>query len=85
MNNNYGKKIGVFFVLILIVGLLSLKLLPKEKEVPPSDMGLRVGAGDDITGVLLHEIIKSYGDKTNKPTKSLEDDMFLHNYTFKDC
>lgn len=86
MDNNYNGKIAIFFVLIILVGLLSLKLLPQEIDVPPSDIGLRLGAGDDITGLLVKEIIKSYADNnTNKPIISSEDDINLHNFTFKDC
>ena len=86
MNNYNNNKILIFFVLIILVGVLSLKFLPQEKNIPPSDTGLRIGAGDDVTGILVEEILKSYGDnKTNKPIISTEDNKLLDNYTFKDC
>lgn len=86
MNNYNNNKILIFFVLIILVGVLSLKFLPQEKNIPPSDTGLRIGAGDDVTGLLVEEIIKFYGDNNvNKPIISSEDDVLLHNYTFKDC
>lgn len=86
MNKNYYKQIAIFFVLIIAVGLFAMKFLPQEKEIPRSENRLRVGAGDDITGILLDEIIKLYEDLPTKPTNlSEEDDVSIDFYSFKDC
>ncbi|MBU5436545.1 hypothetical protein KQI42_00915 [Tissierella sp. MSJ-40] len=60
--------------------------MPREKEIKNTDIGLRIGSGDDITGLLLKQIIKTsknIGIESIDVTE--ENEEILHDFIFKDC
>ena len=75
--NNFYKKITIVFALILIVGLLSINFLPQEESRSHTYNSLRVGAGDDMTGVLLEEVLELYEGSSSQ--------LIMEDYSFKDC
>lgn len=83
---NTTKRLPFFFLLIIILGLLFSNLMPREKKIENRNIGLRVGSGDDITGLLLKEIIKT---SKNISIDSIEVEEekgdVLFDFTFKDC
>lgn len=81
MNNN---KILILFALIVLVGVFSFKFLPREESISRSESGLRIGAGDDVTGIILDEIIGLY-NPSNKAVIPSENKFFMEDYSFKDC
>lgn len=50
------KKIGVFVAVFVLAGVFAAVLFPRE-EKKNGDAMLRVGAGDDISGLLMEETI----------------------------
>lgn len=59
--------------------------MPKE-EAKKISTGLRIGVGDDITGVLLKQIIKTNKDiNVNSMENTEENKDILYDFTFKDC
>ena len=50
------KKIIIFFVGFIIAGTLVAVFFPKE-EKRNSEALLRIGAGDDMSGILMDEVI----------------------------
>ena len=70
-----GKKIGIFLVGMITTGILVACFFPKE-EPHNDDAQIRIGAGDDISGLLMDEIAdhlgESYGGKLQ-----VEDDCFM--------
>jgi hypothetical protein len=83
---NTNKKILLFFLFLLILGLGFFHFMPREKEIRNTDIGLRIGSGDDITGLLLKQIIKT---SKNIGIESIdatgENEEILHDFIFKDC
>ncbi|WP_353095599.1 hypothetical protein [Tissierella praeacuta] len=82
---NTTKKTIFLFLLLLILGLGLSRFMPKEegKEI---SIGLRIGVGDDITGVLLKQIIKTNKDiNVNSMDNEEENKDTLYDFTFKDC
>lgn len=72
------------FLLVLVLGFT--RFMPREREILKTDIGLRIGSGDDITGLLLKQIIstsKDIGIEGIDVTEKNEE--VLHNFTFKDC
>ena len=53
-------------------------LLPKEEPKNP-DVMLRIGAGDDISGLFLEEV------ETESEGGLILSDDFMEGYEFKDC
>lgn len=66
---------GALFVAVLFTAGL---LLPKEEPRNP-EVKLRVGAGDDISGLFLREV-----EAESEGELILSDD-FMEGYEFKDC
>lgn len=83
---NTNKKIFLFFLFLLIIGLGFLYFMPREEEVEKTTRGLRIGSGDDITGLLLEHIIKASKDMRIESIDATEEneDVF-YDFTFKDC
>ncbi|CAK7086942.1 hypothetical protein KQI38_14435 [Tissierella carlieri] len=83
---NTTKRIFLFFLLLLILGLGFSKFMPREEKVKNTIIGLRIGSGDDITGLLLEKIIrtsKNIGIDSIGITEGKEE--VLSDFTFKDC
>lgn len=72
-----GKKTAVFIVGFVLVGLMAAVLFPKEAE-RNKDAVIRIGAGDDVSGILMQEIVDQLGEKY-KVEESLE------STSFQDC
>ena len=66
---------GALFVAVLFTAGL---LLPKEEPRNP-EVKLRVGAGDDISGLFLREV------ETESEGELILSDDFMEGYEFKDC
>ena len=70
----------------MVLGLGLSKFMPKEKKIEKTDIRLRIGSGDDITGLLLEQIInKSKEMSTDSPYTIEEKEDTLFDFTFKDC
>lgn len=83
MKTNKNIFILCFF---LILGLGFTWFLPREKKVLKTDIGLRIGSGDDITGLLLKQIISRSKDISIEDIGIIErNEEVLHDFTFKDC
>lgn len=83
---NTNKKIFLFFLFLLIIGLGFLYFMPREEEVEKTTRGLRIGSGDDITGLLLEQIIKVRKDiSIDNIDVAKENEDIFHDFTFKDC
>lgn len=52
-----GKRIAIFIIGFVSVGLLISVAFPKERE-KNDDALIRVGAGDDVSGILMEETVK---------------------------
>lgn len=50
------KKILIFFMGIILVGVLAAVYFPKE-EKKNSDAVIRIGAGADVSGILMEETV----------------------------
>lgn len=57
-----NKKTAIFIMSFLLVGICITLLFPKEVE-KNSDALIRIGAGDDVSGVLMEEIVKGLNGK----------------------
>ena len=83
---NVNKNVFIVCVFLLVLGLSFSYFMPREKKVLKTDIGLRIGSGDDITGLLLKQIIstsKNIGIEGIDVAEGNEE--ILHNFTFKDC
>lgn len=69
-------KLGATGLLLLAMLLVAYFLLPHDLRPAPST--LRVGAGDDITGVLLSEV-------SSCAQKEGEEELLVGSYLFVDC
>lgn len=79
---NTSKKLIIFFIFVIIIGMGFANFMPKEENVENTRKGLRIGSGDDITGLLLEQILKTSKD-ININIEDKEDVYF--DFTFKDC
>lgn len=70
------KKIMLFIVGFLLVGILVNMLFPKEDK-KNADALIRVGAGDDVSGLLMEETVdelsKDYTIKESLESSSFQD------------
>lgn len=82
---NMLKKIILFFLAFLIVGLTVFLYLPREEKADNSTETLRIGAGDDITGLLLEKIIDVGEEVKIEATNNDLKESLFNDYTFKDC
>lgn len=68
------KKIGIFIVTFVLAGLMIGAFFPKE-EKRNSDALIRIGSGDDVSGILMDETVAELSD-TYKVKETLEGDAF---------
>lgn len=76
-------RIKLFALVILIIGLGAYYFLPRENHEANREGTLRIGAGDDITGLLLKRIIELNKDEQVNNLLPVEGDLEF--FTFKDC
>lgn len=67
----------LFLVSFLVIGTLAALFFPKE-EKKNADAVLRIGAGDDVSGLLMKETVSEL-----KETYKIADEM--EDYSFQDC
>lgn len=60
-----------------MAGLAAAILFPKEAE-KNKDAVIRIGAGDDVSGILMKEIVDQFGEK-------YEVEEALESTSFQDC
>lgn len=82
---NTNKRILIFFTFIIILGLGISRYMPREKKIEKTTIGLRIGSGDDITGLLLERIIETSKSMNIENVNVAEDEVSLFDFTFKDC
>lgn len=71
------KKIAIFIAGMILVGLSVTILFPKERH-RNADAVVRIGAGDDVSGILMDETVE---DLSKKYTVSES----LESSSFQDC
>lgn len=71
------KKIAIFIIGFLVAGFLIDFSFPKERKMN-AEAEIRVGAGDDVSGLLMQETMQLLEGKY-----ALEDD--LEGSSFQDC
>lgn len=49
-----GRKITIFIIGFVLIGVLISVLFPSEREKNP-EAEIRIGAGDDVSGILMKE------------------------------
>ncbi len=76
-------RIKLIALIILVIGLSAYYFLPRENHEANREGTLKIGAGDDITGLLLKNIIEL--NKAEQDTKFLSVEDELEFFTFKDC
>lgn len=74
---NSDKKIAIFLAGFILIGVMVTVFFPKERE-KNGDATIRIGAGDDISGVLMNETVSELSDKYTI-AESME------STSFKDC
>lgn len=57
-----SKKIAIFIVGFVLIGLLVSAVFPKEREKNP-EAQIRIGAGDDVSGILMEETVENLGEE----------------------
>lgn len=81
---NITKKIFLFFLMVLITCLGVSYLMPGEEK--KGDLtALRIGSGDDITGLLLKEIVQNRKSIDSGNLHISGDTEVFFDFTFKDC
>lgn len=71
------RKIVIFIAGFILAGMLAAVIFPREETRNRSAV-LRIGAGDDVSGVLMEETVQGLEDKY-----TVSDD--LESASFKDC
>lgn len=56
------RKIGIFIAGFVLAGMLAAVLFPRE-EKRNRDAVLRIGAGDDVSGILMEETVRGMNGK----------------------
>ncbi len=56
------RKIGIFIAGFVLAGMLAAVLFPRE-EKRNRDAVLRIGAGDDVSGILMEETVRGMNRK----------------------
>lgn len=74
---NSDKKIVVFLAGFILVGVMVTVFFPKERE-KKGDAVIRIGAGDDISGVLMNETVDELSGKYTIAET-------MESSSFKDC
>lgn len=57
-----NRKIVIFIVGFILTGIIISLAFPKETKKNPNAM-IRVGAGDDMSGILMEETVKELNGK----------------------
>lgn len=68
------KKIAIFIAGIILVGLSVTVFFPQEKP-RNAEAEVRIGAGDDISGILMDETVEGLSEKY-KVSENLESSSF---------
>lgn len=55
-----GRKITIFIIGFVSIGVLISVLFPSEREKNP-EAEIRIGAGDDVSGILMEETTENLG------------------------
>ena len=74
---NSDKKIVVFLAGFILVGVMVTVFFPKERE-KNGDAVIRIGSGDDISGVLMNETVDELSGKYTIAET-------MESSSFKDC
>ena len=56
------RKIGIFIAGFVLAGMLAAVLFPRE-EKRNRDAVLRIGAGDEVSGILMEETVRGMNGK----------------------
>lgn len=81
---NAIKQGAVFLTIAMILGLLVTFVLPRENRRAEEKQWLLVGVGDDVTGLLMEQILLRYeADGHDALNRAGEEDM--DSYLFMDC
>ena len=59
--------------------------MPREGKTDNSTLSLRIGAGDDITGLLLERIIQTGQDIKIDSSNNTPNESLFYDFAFKDC
>lgn len=71
------KKISIFIIGFVVIGLMVSFLFPKEEKRNDEAL-IRIGAGNDMSGILMEETVQSLSSKyTIKES--------LESSSFQDC
>ena len=81
---NINKRIFFVIVTCLIAGFIIISLLPKDTGRVDSRNALRIGAGDDISGWLLKQIVE-ISRETGNSERIANSDFITEAYEFQDC
>jgi len=81
---NINKRIFFVIVTCLIAGCFMISLLPKDTGRVDSINVLRIGAGDDISGWLLKQIVE-ISRETGNSERIANSDFITEAYEFQDC
>ncbi len=68
----------------LIVSFFTISLLPSDTGRRDSGKVLRVGAGDDTSGLLLEKIVEA-SHEAGSNTRIVYSDFDMEAYKFQDC
>lgn len=74
---NITKKIGIFIVTFVLAGIAIGEFFPKEEKRNDEAL-IRVGSGDDVSGVLMNETVNELGSTYTIKEK-------LESSSFQDC
>ena len=74
---NITKKIGIFIVTFVLAGIAIGAFFPKEEKHNDEAL-IRVGSGDDVSGVLMNETVKELSSTYTIKEK-------LESSSFQDC
>ncbi len=81
---NINKRIFFVIVTCLIAGCFMISLLPKDTGRVDSINVLRIGAGDDISGWMLKQIVE-ISRETGNSERIVNSDFITEAYEFQDC
>lgn len=80
---NITKRIAFVVIFTLIIGFSVISLFPKEPIITKGTNRLRIGTGDDASGLLLKQI-KNISENVEIDTVT-DGDLNLETLQFKDC